>query len=464
MTAAQPPLSLRMAEYAQSLRLADVPSEVAALARLHVADALGVGLGAASVPVHRRMLQGLIAGQPAASGATVLGFSTAVPAATAALFNGMSIHSLEYDDTHMGSIVHGSAVVVAAVLAAAEEAGRDMDEVVRLVVAGWELLVRLGEAAPGDFQRRGFQVTSVGGVVVAALLAALARGASAETAVQAMGIAGSQGGGIFEFLSNGSRVKAMHPGWAAHGGLWAASLAQAGLTGPLTVLEGRHGVFRAYADAPEAGARLAQSLDTLGSRWALAEAAFKFHPCCHYIHPYLECAQQLHAQAQGQEIVAAHCKVAAGAALVIAEPWATKQAPRDSNDAKYSLPYCVALALLGRPVDLAAMTGSGLDADAVALAARIDAEPWRDSGFPQRFAADLSVRLADGRRLQAGVPQVRGSAERPADADQVRAKFMANAAGVLPPDACERAWVLVTEGSASLVELAGCLRAGQLKD
>ncbi|MBO9514511.1 MAG: MmgE/PrpD family protein [Variovorax sp.] len=458
MSAPTPSLSARLAQFTHELRLDAVPAPILHLARLHVADALGVGLGAAAVPAQRRLLAHLRA--EAGSGpATVLGFAGGVPAPVAAMLNGSSIHSLEYDDTHMASIVHGSAVIVPSSLAAAEAQGLSLDEVVRLTVAGWEVLVRIGEASPGGFQRRGFQVTSVGGVVVAALLGAVARGADLAATVAAMGIAGSQAGGIFEFLSNGSSVKALHPGWAAHAGLWAAACAQGGMTGPATVLEGRFGLFNTYADDSAAGARLAAGVEDLGRAWKLADAAFKFFPCCHYIHPYLEGAQLLLPEVPSPAAIAAvHCRVAPGAATVICEPWAAKQKPASGVEAKHSLPYCIARILLGRPVDIAAMTATDVDPDALALSERIHWAPRDDSGFPARFDADLRIELADGRVLHQRIEQVFGSAERPAGDEAVRAKFEANAGRTLGAGARRAAWDAVLQGG-SLVALQQALRS-----
>lgn len=439
-------LTERMIDFAQGLQLEAVPEDVVTLARLHLADAIGVALAAASLPAHRAMLTKLRQASPQTGAATVLGFSEPAPAAVAALINGTSMHSLEYDDTHMGSIVHGSAVIVSTVLAVVEEQGLTLDDALRLTIVGWELLVRLGEASPGGFQRRGFQVTSVGGAVVAAVLAATARGCDAAQIAHAAGVAGSQASGIFEFLSNGSKVKALHPGWAAHGAIWAAMLAESGMTGPMSVLEGKHGIFAAYADDREAGARLSMSLATLGERWTLREAAFKFYPCCHYIHPYLEAAEILRTQARGVDILAAHCKVAAGADTVIAEPWAAKQTPLDSNAAKYSLPYTVAKVLLGQAIDLDSMTGPIVDAQAVALAAAVTAEPWPDSGFPAKFGADLTVTLVDGRVLHHAIPQVLGSPERPAGVGRIRDKFVANASGRLPIAVGASVWAGILGG------------------
>lgn len=452
-------LSGRMAQFAHALRLQDIPAPVQQLARLHLADALGVGLAASQVPANRRLLAELRAQAGGDGPASVLGQAGGTTPHVAALLNGTSIHSLEYDDTHMASIVHGSAVIVPAALAAAEAAKLTLGELLVLTVVGWETLVRVGEASPGGFQRRGFQVTSVGGVAVAALLASVAQGASPAETTAAMGIAGSQAGGIFEFLSNGSSVKAFHPGWAAHAGLWAASCARAGMTGPDTVLEGRFGLFNTYAGDEQAGERLRTGLDSLGSTWKLAEAAYKFYPCCHYIHPFLECAQVLRERCPGVDAIASvHCRVAPGAATVICEPWSAKQAPRNGREAKYSLPYCIARVLLGRPVDVASMTAESIDPQALALAARIEWTPREDSPFPQCFDADLEVVCADGTRLHHAVPQVLGSRERPATQAAIRAKFMGNAALALDERACERLWDAVMHGDESLGEVQQALR------
>ena len=121
---------------------------------------------------------------------------------------------------------------------------------------GWEMFVRLGLAAPGAFQREGFQITSAGGTMVAALVAADIAGLDEDAAVNAVGIALSQSSGVFEFLTNGSSVKSLHPGWAAHAGVLAARFAQAGMTGPETALEGDRGLFRRFANAPMRRSRL----------------------------------------------------------------------------------------------------------------------------------------------------------------------------------------------------------------
>jgi 2-methylcitrate dehydratase PrpD len=423
-----PTLAERMARFAYSLKARAVPHAVAECAREHILDAVGVGLAASSLPgsdALYRAVRALGAGEEA----TALGFAGRLPAASAALLNGTLIHSLEYDDTHTGAIVHGSAVVVAAALACAERHGASITEMTRAVLAGWEIFIRMGLAAPGAFQRRGFQITAVGGPFVAALVAAMLARRDEKAAVNAMGIAGSQCAGVFEFLAEGATVKAMHPGWAAHAGLVAAELAAAGMTGPPTILEGAHGFFRAYADDGEAPARLAALLDSLGEKWLIAGAAFKGYPCCHYLHPFLECAERLRAAGLAPSGIAAiECEVPEEEAMLICEPWERKQAPASGYEAKFSLPYALGLVLCGGEAGVREFAGAADHAGALALARRTRWKPWTGSGFPQRFAARIAVRFADGRTLREEVAQVRGAPERPFGRAEIIAKFERNAA------------------------------------
>ena len=421
--------SARMVEFALALKPQDIPSDVAALARLHTLDALGVGLAASNGSVQQRMAQSFLAGSGSEGSCTVLGHSTPTQGANAALLNGSFIHALEFDDTHMASIVHGSSVLVPAVLAAAEQHQLSLRDLTRLVTIGWELLIRIGSAAPGAFQRRGFQVTSVGGALVSALLAALASGATRAEMISAQGIAGSQASGIFEFLSEGATVKAMHPGWAAHAGNLAATLARAGLTGPSTVYEGRFGLYKTYTDEVGAGEALGQELDTLGQQWLLRDAAFKLYPCCHYIHPFLEAVEAFKASPlKLEEIVRIECKVPQGAAAIICDPWHQKQSPGILNEAKYSLPYCMALAFLNIPITAQHFLSDQVNAQAVAFAQKISWTPMLDADFPKKFQADIEVHLGKGQSFHKRIDQVKGSADRPASLENITPKFANNTA------------------------------------
>ena len=203
-------------------------------------------------------------------------------AATAALLNGGLMHGLEYDDTHhrfdrarkLPCSRRPRWLRRRRLRPAAQTCSR-------AYILGWEVLVRMGLAAPGGFQARGFQITSVGGTLVAALQAAEICTSSTRTAgVAALGIALSQASGVFEFLSNGSSVKSMHPGWAAHAGCRRRGWRPPGSTAPKPSLEGRYGVVpsirRRWCRSPSTNSR--RCWRTLGRRWHIREAAFKFLP------------------------------------------------------------------------------------------------------------------------------------------------------------------------------------------
>lgn len=433
-----------------------LPEAIVRVASLHLLDAIGVGLAAAGSPDGRPYLdyarQGGLLG-PAA----VFGHAPGATPADAALINGGLIHSLEYDDTHTGSVVHGSAVLAAVALAAG---GCDGEAALGAYARGWELLIRIGLAAPGGFQARGFQLTSVGGALAAAMVASDLAGLTQVQAVSAMGIALSQASGVFEFLGNGASVKSLHPGWAAHAGITAAALARAGLTGPETAFEGPYGLFRAFADDDAAASRLQTLIEDFSTVWHLADAAFKFHPCCHYLHPFIEAAGLLAAQGvHARTIEHILCRVPAGAAGVICEPWQVKQAPRAGHAARWSLPVVVAARLIEGKVDLETFERVP-SPPVLALAARSEWEPLCHDRFPERFEAEIRVRLRDGSVQEVRVEDADGNRSRPAAPQRVREKFRANAARSLPPGQVGRIEAAVdgiadTGGHGRLVQALG---------
>jgi 2-methylcitrate dehydratase PrpD len=407
-----------------SLQPAAIPPHVRDAAKLHLLDAIGVGFAAAATDAGAPYLKAA----PALSGngpATIFGSDEGFTAATAALANGGMIHGLEYDDTHTASIVHGSSVLAAAALAAAESAGASSDALLLAYIKGWEVLVRTGLAAPGRFQAQGFQITSVGGTLAAAIVAADLFGLDEAETTHAIGIALSQSSGVFEFLTNGSTVKSLHAGWAAHGGVTAATLAAAGLTGPATAFEGKFGLFRRFAADDDAAARFAASIETLGHTWHLPQAAFKFYPCCHYIHPFIEALEIALAENPNRPIQRIMCEVPPGATALISDPWERKLTPQSGHEARYSLPIALAARLVEGTVTPATFADAPR-AEIVARASSISACEMTGADFPNRFEARIHVTFADGGTRQIYVEDVFGGARRPPSREAVLQKFRAN--------------------------------------
>jgi len=452
-------LSRAIVDCLRGLADSDLPDDVRDVAKLHILDVLGVGLAAAASSVGRPY--GVYAGRLAGQGpSTILARSGGFSAADAALVNGGLIHSLEFDDTHTGSIVHGSSVLAATAIAAGEASRASGNAVLGTYLRWYEIFIRIGLAAAGAFQSRGFQLTSVGGTLCAAGIAAELAGCDAETTVMALGIGLSQASGVFEFLSNGSTVKSLHPGWAAHSGITAAMLAQAGLTGPETAIEGRFGLFAVFAGDRSAADRLRESLTSIGRDWHIRDVAFKFHPCCHYLHPFIEAAGTLadHGVRAGT-IEAIECRVPEGAAGIICEPWTGKQAA-SGHAMRWSLPAVVAARLADGSVGPATFEQS-LSEEARALAVRTSWTPLPEADFPSRFEAEIHCRLQNGETRSVRIEDAYGNRSRPANAAAVEEKFRGNLAAAR----CEGAVATIMEAvngldsAPSLDDLGAALRS-----
>ena len=422
--------------------------------RLHALDALGVGLAASTLDQGTtwQNFSANLGNGPA----LVLTQARSVSAADAALVNGGLIHSLEFDDTHTASIVHGSAVLLPAALAAAQHANASGSAMLNAYIMGWEAMIRIGLAAQGGFQRRGFQITSVAGAVIAALIAADLMGANDDQCVAAMGIALSQASGVFEFLTNGSSVKSMHPGWAAHAGLIAAQLAMAGMSGPETSIEGTRGLFAAFTQEGRGAQEFAQQLEDFGAVWHITDAAFKFVPSCHYLHPFVEGAKMLMARdVTASAIESVTLRIAEGAAPIVCVPWDVKLNPADGHAARWSLPIVVAEQFVHGSVDLETFTRPA-NAETRALAARMQWEKLEPHRFPHAFEAEIDVTLKDGNVKSIRLDDVFGNASRPATEGDVLQKFRANVKRALRPSAADDliAWGYSLERRATLEELS----------
>ena len=451
----------RIARFAQGLRAEDLPAPVLHAAKLHLVDAIGVGLAASTVPLSAPWIDGVRRIGDGGRAATVLGQGEPLAPAMAALANGTLIQSLEFDDTHIASVVHGGAVAAPAALAAAEESGAGGARLLAGFVAAWEVMIRLGLAAPGAYQANGFQVSAAGGAVGAAVAGAAIEGLDEDRAVRALGIAGSEASGLLAFLADGSTVKSLHAGWAAHTGLAATALAAAGLAGPEAILEGRFGFLESFARDPTAPERLEGHLLTLGDTWHLPEAAFKLYPCCHYIHPFLESTRAIiDSGLRRDEIASITCHVPPPMAPLVCDPWERRQSPASGYDAKWALAYCIAALLAQGRVDVATFAGEP-DPAVSDLARRIDWRPLEPHGFPARFEAMVEVHHRDGRTARHRVENVRGAPDRPIPETGVLAKFRANAGRAMHAEAVETLLhaILTLDEAKTSAALTAALRA-----
>lgn len=426
----------RLAEFAVSVDADVLPLAVVNASKLHLLDVLGCALAASALGSGDEGR--LLADDAGASGhATVIGSRSPRPPTDAALANGMLAHALDFDDTHPDSICHISAVVAPAALAEAEAAEASGADLVAALVAGSELVARVGTPAASRYMQTGFHPTSVSGVFGAVAAGARARGAGAAVCRNALGIAGSMASGVFEYLADGSATKPIHTGWAAHAGVTALRLAAAGAEGPGSVLEGRFGFYASYYGL--AGVDLEPQLGDLGERWETPRIAYKPYPACHFVHSCIDAAARaLGAPVPPEEIEEVVLAVPAAAVPLVLEPADAKVAPRSDYDAKFSLPYSVAAMIVDGRVGVETYAAERLDDERILAVARRVRYEVRDFGTGgTSFPGAVSIRLAGGRTVAAEVPHQRGGSENPMSRGDVVTKFRENAALALDPESVE---------------------------
>jgi 2-methylcitrate dehydratase PrpD len=428
MTAAQ-----TIARFAASITLEDVPAEVVEHAKLHVLDTLGCGLAAHATGngSEGRETMRELGGEPQA---TVIGLAEALPAANAAFANAMLCHGLDFDDTHSDSVSHVSTVVAPAALAAGELYGSSGSDVLAAILAGNEVVCRVGMAASGKFHARGFHPTAICGIFGAvAAVARLAR-LDAETTTRALGIAGSMASGLFAYLADGTPTKPIHPAWAAHGAHLATRLAYHGAIGPQSVLEGKFGVYHAFLGAAEGEIDIDGQLADLGERWETPRIAYKPFPVCHFMHGSLGAASDaLRGRLlTADEIADVVVSVPAAGVSLVLEPADRKIAPRSEYEGKFSLQYSAASMLVRGHVAVVDFTDEAIkDPGVLAVARKVRYETREYPSYPQAFPGGIRVTLTSGETFESDFAYQKGGPENPLSPAELQAKYRDNAGLVL---------------------------------
>ncbi len=414
----------RFARWAAGLTAPDIPAAVRDALRTSLADVVGLCLSAR----HSDYVAAALAAWDGAGRCTVFGHTRALDAAGAAFVNGLAAHGEDYDDTFEGTPVHTGVVILPAVLAACEAHGRSGADLLRGAAVGVELMCRMALVAPTAQHRAGFHPTAVIGALGAAAAVSAALGANARQMTDALGVAGSMAGGIIEYLAEGTWTKRMHPGWAAQAGLRAASLGRAGFSGPRTVLDGENGFFSAFG-VDGIAPNLEEITTGLGNRWHAETIAFKPYACGTMCQPYIDCAIRLARQGLRPEAVASvECKVGEGTVHRLWEPAEEKRNPSSAYSAKFSVPFCVAVALTDQAAGLAQFTdGRAADPDLRALAAKVRYRVDPENPYPREYTGHLRVTTTDGRVLEAEQSHLRGGRHEPLAWEELEAKFRANA-------------------------------------
>jgi 2-methylcitrate dehydratase PrpD len=369
---------------------------------------------------------------------TAIGHARPLRAADAALINGTGTHGEDFDDTLEGAPIRVGAMVIPAVLAAAERYGRSGTETLRGIIFGLEMICRMNHVAPGAIHKACFHPVGVIGAIGATIGAGITLGLDRGQMVNALGIAGSLSSGLLEYLTDGSWTKRLHPGWAAQSGLRAAIMARAGYNGPRTVLEGPHGFFKAFAPTATKP-RFSYLTEGLGQQWLMEDLAFKPYACGTMSHPFIDCMIRLAQQGiDPDDIVKIVCETGEGLVDRLWEPLASKHLPPSGYAAKFSMPFCMAVGFFDQAAGLEQFTDEKTkDPRILSLARRISYVIDPDNEYPVNYSGHIGVTLRDGRQIELRQPHMRGGKREPLSRDELVRKFHRNAVygGWREPDA-----------------------------
>lgn len=335
-------------------------------------------------------------------------------------------HSIEMDDVHNASSLHPGVVTIPAALAAAETRGASGDDLIGAIIAGYEVILRVGAAAgPGRIYERGFHPTAVCGAFSAAAASGKIMGLTAEQLVHAFGLAWNFAAGSTSFQSEGSWAKRLQVGNAARSGVQAARLAKLGALGPAHVFED-DGFFHAYSGHCDAS----ELNPSAGGEPRISEVSLKPFACCRYNHGPIDGLLELRRRhgIDADRVLRIKIGIASAGIGLVGRPIDAKRAPRDGVEAQFSLPYAAAIALIAGRAGRAEHREPWLSDPRVrrlAQTVKVHADPEIDRRFPGKWPFAVRVEMDDGAVHEYEAEDCLGDPTRPLGREGVVDKFNA---------------------------------------
>jgi 2-methylcitrate dehydratase PrpD len=401
--------SERLGRFVAETRWIDLPEPLRHQGKRSLLNFIGCALGVAHSPPIEMAMR-VLTPLSGPNRVTVIGRTERLDPLGAAFINAIGGNLLDYDDTHLRTVIHPAAPVAPAALALGEQRGFSGTTVLRAFILGAEVECRIGNAVSPGHYARGWHITSTCGVFGAAAASAALLGLSAEQSAHAIGVASSQSAGTVENLP--SAAKNVSVGNAARNGLFAALLAEQGYTAAPAAIEGALGWARAMGDDPA----VEEITSDLGQRWELLANTFKPYPCGIVMHAVIDACLALRRD---------HSLTASDIAdiTVSGDQLLLDRGDRpvsNDRDARVSIHHCAAVSFQFGAAGLKEFSVATVHHPAV-VALRSLTRAQLDASSP-RGAATATVRTKDGRSLTATVLHPIGSAERPLSDQDIEAK------------------------------------------
>jgi 2-methylcitrate dehydratase PrpD len=413
-----------LADFISSTEFEDLPVEVVEKAKCLVMDTIGVAIaGTKETSFHaaERFVRNL-----RASGiSTAMASGLKTNAEWAVLVNGVAAHAVDFDDWHSAGGVHPGCIVIPAALAIAEERDSTGREFLKSVVVGYETMIRIGVLCGNRGFGIGFHPTSTCGVFGALAAVSSLLGLDAKQVENGFGIATSLSGGVQRYMQGGASVKHLHAGWAAHSGTIAAKLASLGYEAPEASLEGEYGFCHTHGQR----ACDARAFESFPEKFETLNVQVKAYPCCSELFSSIEATESLLRKCgiNAQAIKKIKVQSINTAANLCSVPKDLKVKPPTKSDARFSLPFVIALMLLRGRVDLQSINDDTIrDNGVVEIARKVEpaVDPFLDRMFPGAAPAVVEIQTED-LVCRERVDYAKGTPENPMSEDEIISKFKA---------------------------------------
>ena len=422
-------LTEKFAQFIAATDFADLPDEVVAQAKERIMDTVGACIAGACNWEYAELLKeacsSLGSGEYAAIGAPEKKY----PMARAAMLNATFAHSIELDDGHKNAGCHAGAVIVPTALAVGQAMGSTGEEIIAAVAIGYEVTYRIASHVNPAQINKGFHPSSNCGAYGAMAVAGKLMHLTAEQLANGLGQAGMLSSGTMEATKSGQRSKCVQVGNAALNGISAALMAKSGMEGCLSALEGPNGMFATQSENVD----VEDVCRGLGEVYTIADTYNKMYPSCRHAQPGIEAALDLALEhGIAPETVES---IDIGTHKVAYELTGIIKAPKNSGEAKFSLAYGSAAALLRHGFGVADLTESAYtDAAALQLAEKVTChiDDEVQAVYPKKRGARVTITLSDGKRYEKELYDLKGSPNNPVGWAELEGKFRSNAKAMLP--------------------------------
>ncbi|WP_019415688.1 MmgE/PrpD family protein [Paenisporosarcina sp. TG20] len=410
-------LSRKLAKYSLDLSYEQLPPNVVEFTKLCILDYFGSAI-AGSDKIPAQLISELVKDLGGTEQASLFtgGKSSVL---NAALVNGASSHTVELDDIHKGSIIHAATVVIPAAIAIAEWKKLSGKELITAIVIGYEVCFRIGEAvSPSHYYY--WHNTATCGTFGAAIAAAKLLDLNEEEMINALGNAGTQAAGLWEFIEDGAMTKQLHTGKAAMNGVMSALLSQKGFTGPQKILEGKRGFFKAMSEEYNEE----KITEGLGEEYKILENSFKIHASCRHTHHAIDLLIEIFNERTPSLKEIQSITVNSYQAVINITD---NNDPQTQYAAKFSVQFCSALAILRGKASLDDFDESTLwDKEIRNLMKKVKVvlDPQINANYPNQWGATVEVNFTNGETIKKVTDFPKGDPENAVTTEELLEKFM----------------------------------------